>query len=107
MPLAKPATHQPRVSAYRKKARSACAATETDLRLHPAAPFIARNSSTSSTLTRTNDRCRSPNQAKNFDVFQQCERTDWGESPCSSGMCRAEWLRFHGRRWLGGAATTG
>jgi hypothetical protein len=45
--------------AYRKKARSACAATETDLRFHPAAPFIARNSSTSSTLTRANNRCPS------------------------------------------------
>src|ERR1700730_16901168 len=70
--------------AYRKKARSACAATETDLRFHPAAPFIARNSSTSSTLTRANNRCRSPTQLRNFGVFQQCDRTDCGDSPCSS-----------------------
>jgi hypothetical protein len=51
MPFAKPVAHHPRVSAYRKKARSACAATETDLRFHPLTPFMPWNYKNRNLLT--------------------------------------------------------
>ena len=56
IPAAIPGVHQPRVSAYRKKDRSALALVATDTRPHPVFPFPAKNASTSCKATSPKER---------------------------------------------------
>src|SRR6516162_3109066 len=80
--------HQPRLSAWQKNERKACAAVLTDLLFQPAAPFKVRNSSTSSSLAADNNRCRVANHLRKVEVFHRWDFTEAGERPFSSVMYR-------------------
>src|SRR5215472_4918049 len=83
MPAAMDSAHQPRVAAWRKKARKALALPATDTRHKPCVLLLARKVSRSSRETLAKERFLSLSQHKKSSACQLSPRIVAGDKPRS------------------------